>query len=90
MRLFKAGYKDRKGTKRKSSKWYIEFGDHLQTVRQIHAFTDKKATEEFGRNLEKLVVLKSAEEPPDTELTILSWRIAWRFQVDFLILQETI
>ncbi|MFH1421631.1 MAG: tyrosine-type recombinase/integrase, partial [Planctomycetota bacterium] len=69
MRLFKAGYKDRKGVNRKSAKWYVEFRDHLMTVRRIPAFTDKKASEELGRKLEKLVASRLAGEAPDIAMT---------------------
>ena len=54
-RLFKATYKDRKGQKRQSSKWYVEFRDHNDCVRRLPAFTDKAATSEFGRKIDKLV-----------------------------------
>jgi hypothetical protein len=55
MRVFKTSYTDRKGKTREASKWYVEFKDHLDTVRRLPAFKSKAASEEMGRNLEKLV-----------------------------------
>ncbi len=55
MRVFKTTYKDKKGRTREASKWYVEFRDHLDTVRRLPAFNSKAASEEIGRNLEKLV-----------------------------------
>jgi hypothetical protein len=53
-RLFKATYKDRRGKTREAAKWYVEFKDHLDTVRRLPAFTSRAASEEFGRHLVKL------------------------------------
>lgn len=55
MRLFRASFRDRKGVQQKSRKWYVEFKDHNDIVRRIPAFGSKPASEEFGRNLDKLV-----------------------------------
>ncbi len=71
MRLFKATYRDRKGRKRQSAKWYVEFKDHLDTVRRLPAFTDRKASDEFGRKLERLTASVMSGMMPDREL------IAW-------------
>jgi len=49
------GYKDAKGRKREAAKWYLEFRDHNETVRRLPAFTSRAASEEMGRNLEKLI-----------------------------------
>ncbi len=51
MRVFKATYKDRNGQPRESSKWYVEFADHRETVRRLPGFTDRKQTEELGARL---------------------------------------
>jgi site-specific recombinase XerC len=59
-RLFKTTYKDRRGETREAAKWYVEFRDHLDTVRRLPAFTSKSASEEFGRNLVKLVAYHKA------------------------------
>jgi integrase len=54
-RLYKNSYRDRQGRTKQSAKWYVEFRDHLETVRRMPAFTSKSASEEVGRNLVKLV-----------------------------------
>src|SRR5262245_2777303 len=54
-RLFKTTYRDRKGQRQESAKWYCEFRDHNERVRRLPAFTSKAASEEFGRNVVKLV-----------------------------------
>ncbi len=54
-RIFKTTYTDRKGKTREAAKWYIEFKDANETTRRLPAFTSKAASEEFGRNLVKLV-----------------------------------
>jgi hypothetical protein len=38
-----------------AAKWYVEFRDQLECVRRLPGFTSKAATEELGRNLDKLV-----------------------------------
>ena len=53
-RVFKATY-TKGGETKESAKWYVEFRDHLHTVRRLAGFTSKSATDELGRNLAKLV-----------------------------------
>src|SRR6516225_7398947 len=60
MRVFKTTYKDRKGRTKEAAAWYVEFRDHLETVRRLPAFVSKAASEEMGRNLEKLVAYYKA------------------------------
>jgi hypothetical protein len=73
MRVFKTSYTDRKGKARTVAKWYVEFKDHLDTVRRLPAFTSKAASEEMGRNLEKLVAYHKATGGQ----TDLRWRAGW-------------
>jgi len=68
MRVFKATYKDRRGRNRESSKWYVEFKDHLEAVRRLPVCSDKGQTEQFGGNLEKLIAHRMNREPADVEL----------------------
>jgi len=68
MRVFRSTYKDREGRKRKTSKWYIEFKDHLELTRRLPAFTDKRQSEALGRQIETLVASKVSGEQPDTQL----------------------
>jgi integrase len=65
MRLFRATYTDRRGAPREAAKWYVEFRDHLGLRRRLVAFTDKKASAEFGRKIEALVACRLAGERPD-------------------------
>src|SRR5581483_10842548 len=68
--VFKASYKDRQGQTRESAKWYIEFRDHLDTVRRLPAYPSKAASEELGRNLDRLVSYhKSSGGQMDPALT---------------------
>jgi integrase len=68
VRVFKATYKDRKGKTQESAKWYCEFRDHLETVRRLPLFKDRKQTETAGRNVETLVASKINGDAPDKEL----------------------
>ena len=68
MRVFRSTYRDREGKKCKTSKWYIEFRDHLQLIRRLPAFTDKRQSEALGRQIEKLVGCKVSGDPLDAEL----------------------
>jgi len=69
MRVFKPERRDEKGKQQPYRKWYVEFRDHLETVRRIPAFTDRKASEELGRKIEILVASRLAGEAPDAALT---------------------
>ncbi len=68
MNVFKATYKDREGRKRKSRKWYLDFNDHNQLRHKIPAFSDKRASEAFGRNIETLVNCRLSGLEPDARL----------------------
>ena len=70
MHVFRTTYKDKRGQTKKAAKWYIEFRDHLDTVRRLPGFESKAATEELGRNLDKLVAFyKSSGGQTDPTLT---------------------
>ncbi len=69
MRLFQSTYKDRSRITQTTKRWYTELKDHRDTVRRIPAFDDKRASEELGRKLERLVSLRIAGERPDRDLT---------------------
>ena len=71
MRVFRSTYRDRSGKKRKTSKWYVEFRDHLQRTRRFPALTDKRQSEALGRQVEKLVACKMGGDPLSVEL--LRW-----------------
>jgi len=67
--VFRATYKDRQGRRRESAKWYVEFSDHLDYVRRLPAYTDRKQSAELGRKTEKLVASRANGEEPDKELS---------------------
>jgi integrase len=60
MRLFKAAFKNRRGGRQQTSKWYVEFRDHRDREQRLPAFTNRVASDELGRNVEKLVAFHSA------------------------------
>lgn len=55
MRIFKSTFKNAAGKTVKTAKWYVEIRDQRQQIRRIPAFTSKAASEELGRNIDKLV-----------------------------------
>ena len=65
MRVYKPKWKDAEGKSTIYGNWYIEIRDHLETVRRFKGFENKKATEELGRKLERLVQYRVAGEEPD-------------------------
>ena len=64
MRLFKPSYTSAAGP-RKTRNWYLEFSDHLGTVRRLPAFTDKRQSEDLGRQIERLIACRSTNARPD-------------------------
>jgi len=68
VRVFKQCYTDRKGQKKQSKKWYLEFKDPSETVRRLPAFTDKGASDELGRRIEKLVAGRVMGDSPIGDL----------------------
>src|SRR5580704_16036336 len=69
MRLCRQQYKGRDGKTRESAKWYAEIKDHDGRRRRIPGFTDKGATAELGRQVERLVALRAVKQPPTPELS---------------------
>jgi len=67
MKPFKQPYKDSAGRQRKTRNWYIELRFRGERVR-LPAYRDKKASIEFGSNVEKLAELVESgrELPPET------------------------
>ncbi len=68
MRIFRSTYKGRDGKTHKTSKWYIEFRDHLLKTRRMPAFTDRRQSEALGRQVEKLVRFKVSGDALSIEL----------------------
>lgn len=71
MRVFRQKYTARDGSAKSSAKWYIEFRDHREVARRVPGYSDKGATRELGRKLERLAALRGAGDVPDAEL--LRW-----------------
>ena len=68
MRVFKPTYTNRTGKKQRTSKWYIDFIDHIELRHRFPAFTDKRQSQTLGENVEALVNCKIASQRPDREL----------------------
>jgi len=58
MRLYKPKYHGKHGEVCTVSKWCVEFYDHNRRLRRISAFADRKASEELGRNIDRLVACR--------------------------------
>lgn len=69
MRLYRDSYKDREtGARRKARKWTVEFTFRGE-VRRVVGFTDRVASEQLGRRLERLAALREAGDAPDVALS---------------------
>jgi integrase len=69
MRVYKLKYKWGKGSDRTTNKYYIDFYDHIQRRRRLPGFTDRKATENLGRMVERLACCRGSKDSLDHELT---------------------
>ena len=67
MRIFRATYKDRDGTKQESAKFYVEFSDHNEITRRLPCFTSEAVTREVSRKLELLLSFRSNGQSPDLD-----------------------
>lgn len=68
MRLFKPKFKTRNGETKEVRKWWVGLRDQNGINRRIAGFVDKTATEETGRNIQRLISFRSANLPPDEHL----------------------
>ena len=68
MKLFHQPYKDRKGKTRQSANWYFDLTDHRGIVRRFPGFTDKGATDELRRRIQKLIECRVAGASLDAEM----------------------
>ncbi len=64
MSIFKRRHKNKAGKVIPAGVYTVEFKDHSDTYRRVAGFRDKAATEEFERNLVKLVAHRRAGLPP--------------------------
>jgi hypothetical protein len=69
MPVFQSTYKDTKGRTKATETSYVEFRDHLDMPRRVAGFTDRKATLNLGRNIQRLAWCKASGETPDPVLT---------------------
>ena len=69
MYLLKPKYRTRGGMLKPNRSWYIALNDHLQRELRIPATSDKAASAEMGRKIERLVALRVAGMGLDEELT---------------------
>jgi integrase len=65
MRVYKSTYTDVGGKRREPPKWYVEFRDHMETIRRLAAFTHLDQSEELGRKLVRLAGYRISGEQPD-------------------------
>ena len=66
MQVRQPTYKTKDGERRHSARWHVRFRDHLGVRRRLLASTDKPASEEYGRNLDRLAgYAKSGGELPE-------------------------
>ena len=68
MRVFKPNRKTKSGKAKPYEKWYVEFRDHLERIRRLPAYTDKKQSEQLGYKIEKLVACRTNREPLSREM----------------------
>ena len=69
MRIYKPTYKDTGGEARQVKKFWLETKDHLGHIRRFAGYTDQKQTAKLGEKIEKLIVHRSNNEPPDRSLS---------------------
>ncbi len=65
MRLYKPMYRSPEGKKIPTARWYCDFKDPGGARRRLPAFTDRKASEELARRLERLIALRTVGDQPD-------------------------
>ena len=84
MRVFRATYKTKEGDTRTAKKWYVELRDHLHIIRRFPAFEEKKLSEMFGRQIERLVDYRIAGQLPDRQLTLWLKHVPEKLQNRFV------
>lgn len=69
MACFRRKYKNKRGEEKSIQNYYVDFRDHEGIVRRVAAFSDKAASKESERNLNRLVSLRLSGMGPDAELS---------------------
>ena len=64
--VYRASYEVKGRTRRRL--WYVSFKDHCDVWRKLRGWTDKGATEELERRLDRLVAARAVNQVPDAEL----------------------
>ena len=77
MRLFRQPYHDRNGQKRTARNWTVEFRDNKGDPRRLAAFVDRPASEQLGRQIERLLALRVAGGQPDVALARWIETLPW-------------
>ena len=68
MRVYKPTYKGKSGENIEVKKHWLELRDHRGIVRRFAGFTDETQTKKLGEKIEKLIVHRINNEPPDRKL----------------------
>ena len=69
MRIFKQAYRCKGEETRTTKNWYVEIRDHMGRAQRISGFVDKAATEELGRQLQKMAEQRCVGLPLDYAMT---------------------
>ena len=68
MRVFRQKW-TRDGAKGETERWYVEIRDAEGRPQRLPAYSDRAASEEYGRKCQRLADLAAAKLPPDGTLT---------------------
>ncbi|MFW6456994.1 MAG: tyrosine-type recombinase/integrase [Planctomycetota bacterium] len=79
MRVRKRKYTDDDDNVHTLEKYYVEFTDPNGATRSLAGFTDKAATEQLGKKLQRLSALRAVDEPPDVGLSQFIQGLPQRF-----------
>lgn len=71
MWLFRPKYRDKSGKQKEGTRWWIGFRDHKRTVRKLPAFKMRDASEQLGRQVERLVAARI--NPTDHDPQMARW-----------------
>jgi integrase/recombinase XerD len=71
-RVFRQHYNDRNGVRQDAPRWTVEFRDRSGTPHRIAAFEGQEASDEFGRNLTRLIEYQQASGG-NVEPAMLAW-----------------
>jgi len=84
MSLYKPTYKAGNDKWKHVSRWWIKMRDHQGTVRRFPGYTDKRQTEKLAEKIEKLIICRQNNEPPDRELSAWLETVAEKLRARFV------